>query len=164
MNVDEILKALNGEGVEYVLIGGMNFLLRHQPELTFDVDVWVADIPANLETLNRALRKLGAAWGPDEHQWTAVSGDWRWLQKQSVFCLTTDHGALDIFRDVRGLEGLYKECRRGALEAKTGSGVPFISLSDEHMLACQEALSAGERKEKRMETLRRAIALKGEPG
>ena len=30
MNVDEILGALNGERVDYLLIGGMNFLLRHR--------------------------------------------------------------------------------------------------------------------------------------
>ena len=40
MNVDEILAALNAERVDYLLIGGMNFLLRHIPELTFDVDIW----------------------------------------------------------------------------------------------------------------------------
>ena len=39
MNVDEILGSLNTEQVDYILIGGMNFLLRHIPELTFDVDI-----------------------------------------------------------------------------------------------------------------------------
>jgi hypothetical protein len=38
MNVDEILGELGAAGVDYLLIGGMNFLLRHEPELTFDVD------------------------------------------------------------------------------------------------------------------------------
>jgi hypothetical protein len=37
MNVDEILRTLNQEHVDYLLIGGMNFLLRHLPELTYDV-------------------------------------------------------------------------------------------------------------------------------
>jgi hypothetical protein len=56
MNVDEILQSLNSEQVDYLLIGGMNFLLRHEPELTFDVDIWVQDQPANLGRLNRAFR------------------------------------------------------------------------------------------------------------
>jgi len=43
MNVDAILDSLNAQGVDYILIGGMNFLLRHVPELTFDVDIWVND-------------------------------------------------------------------------------------------------------------------------
>src|SRR5690348_6270281 len=103
MNVDRILQALNDEEVDFILIGGMNFLLRHEPELTFDVDVWVRDDAANLERLNRALSELGAAWGPTEGDWAPVPNEWQWLQKQPVFCLTTDHGALDIFREVRGL-------------------------------------------------------------
>jgi hypothetical protein len=38
MNVDAMLRVLNEEQVDYLLIGGMNFLIRHLPELTFDVD------------------------------------------------------------------------------------------------------------------------------
>ena len=52
MNVDHILRALHEEHVDYLLIGGMNFLLRHRPELTFDVDIWVRDDAENLERLN----------------------------------------------------------------------------------------------------------------
>jgi hypothetical protein len=37
MNVDAILRALNDAQADYLLIGGMNFLIRHAPELTFDV-------------------------------------------------------------------------------------------------------------------------------
>ena len=33
MNVDHILKTLNAHEVAYLLIGGMNFLLRHAPVL-----------------------------------------------------------------------------------------------------------------------------------
>jgi len=39
VNVDEILRILHAENVYCLLIGGMNFLLRHLPELTFDVDL-----------------------------------------------------------------------------------------------------------------------------
>ena len=37
MNVDAMLRVLNEEQVDYLLIGGMNFLIRHLPKLTFDV-------------------------------------------------------------------------------------------------------------------------------
>src|SRR4051794_38002434 len=110
MNVDEILNQLNSQQVDYLLIGGMNFLLRHLPELTFDVDVWVRDSQPNLERLNTALRLLGAGWGPTEERWATVPEDWSWLRKQTVFCLTTNHGALDVFRQVHGLEDRYDEC------------------------------------------------------
>src|SRR5215471_1063483 len=118
MNVDEILQALNTEAVDYLLIGGMNFLIQHLPELTFDVDVWVRDDQANLICLNRSLRRLGAEWGRTEADWAAVSDDWHWLQTQTVFCLTTPHGALDIFREVHGLEGRYRECKARSVRTK----------------------------------------------
>src|SRR5512141_1789242 len=105
MNVDQILTRLNEQQVDYLLIGGMNFLIRHLPELTFDVDVWVRDDAENLTRLNRSLEQLEAAWGPTEANWKPISHDWRWLQQQPLFCLTTKEGALDIFREVRGLEG-----------------------------------------------------------
>src|SRR5689334_18784905 len=129
MNVDEILRALNDEHADYLLIGGMNFLLRHVPELTFDVDIWVLDDADNLARLNQSLRQLGAEWGATEQAWKAVPEDWHWLSSQSVFCLTTRHGALDVFRDVRGLEERYAECRARAVPSQTAGGVSFLALS-----------------------------------
>jgi hypothetical protein len=161
MNVDGILRALNDEQVEYLLIGGMNFLLRHLPELTFDVDVWVRDEEKNLQRLNRALQNLGAQWGATDKDWRAVPDAWQWLQRQGCFCMTTNEGALDIFREVRGLEGRFDECVRAAIPSKTSQGVPYLALSDSHMLVCQEALPEHQRKVKRMETLRRAIEQQG---
>ena len=157
VNVDAILEACHHEQVDYLLIGGMNFLLRHRPELTFDVDLWVRDTSVNLERLNRALRRLGAAWGPTESAWRPVPDDWHWLERQAVFCLTTEHGAVDIFRDVRGLEGRYDECRARAVALTTAAGMAFLGLSDQDMLTCQEALPPGQRHERRMAVLREAL-------
>jgi hypothetical protein len=64
VNVDRILQASNEAGVEYLLIGGMNFLLRHKPVRTFDVGLWIRD-----EEANRARRRLARSPGrllPDE--------------------------------------------------------------------------------------------------
>ena len=47
MNVDRILETFNRHEVAWLLIGGMNFLLRHKPVLTFDVDLWVDDTVQN---------------------------------------------------------------------------------------------------------------------
>ncbi len=162
MNVDAILATLHEDRVEYLLIGGMNFLLRHAPELTFDVDIWVRDQPANLAALNRALRKLEAAWGPTETAWAPVPEDWRWLQRQACYCLTTSQGALDVFREVLGLEGRFEACRTAGLASATAAGVPFIGLNDRDMLRCQEALPPDQRKPRRIELLR-AVLRRGAP-
>ena len=41
MNVEHILRVMQRHQVAFILIGGMNFLLRHQPVVTFDVDFWI---------------------------------------------------------------------------------------------------------------------------
>ncbi len=160
MNVDAILQHLNSENVDCILIGGMNFLLRHVPELTFDVDVWVRDDRDNLARLNRSLLKLGAAWGPTEKDWKPVPQDAVWLLSQPVFCLTTNHGALDVFRDVLGLQGRYAECKARATLSETAGGAAFWGLSDGDMLTCQLALPEEHRRSRRIEILRAALNLK----
>jgi hypothetical protein len=103
------------------------------------------------------LRALRAEWGSTESNWKPVPEDPAWLARQGVFCLTTDAGALDIFREVRGLEGRYEECRAAAVRGQTSTGVPYLGLSDEHMLATQLALDEKDRKHNRVAVLRRAL-------
>lgn len=156
-NVNVILRVMNARRVDYLLIGGMNFALNHEPVLTFDVDLWVRDDPDNLRAVNAALRDLEAGWGPTEATWGPVPADPGWLARQAVFCLTTAHGALDIMRSVKGLEDRYAECRAAARPGVTAAGTPYPSLNDEHMLDCQLALAEHERKPGRIATLRAAL-------
>jgi hypothetical protein len=45
MDVDHFLATLNRRDVSYLLIGGVNFLLRHEPVSTYDIDIWIDDTP-----------------------------------------------------------------------------------------------------------------------
>jgi hypothetical protein len=157
MNTDVILGAFDRHGVDAILIGGMNFLLRHQPVLTFDIDFWVRDSDENLVRVIAALRELGAEWGRDEKSWTPISNDTAWLLTQSVFCLTSSHGAIDIFCEVRGLERQYESCHRRSRVETTSSGIRYRSLSDEDMLACQLALPEAERRLDRVAFLQKHL-------
>ncbi|HTG43811.1 MAG TPA: hypothetical protein VK633_04705, partial [Verrucomicrobiae bacterium] len=107
--------------------------------------------------VNAALRTLGASWGPTEELWKPVPETKDWLSRQTVYCLTTEFGALDIFRDVRGLEGSYAACKEQAVHARTASGVPYWGLSDQHMLDTQLALEEKDRKPNRIAVLKRAL-------
>jgi hypothetical protein len=159
MDADRILATLNRCGVAYLLIGGVNFLLRHSPVVTFDVDVWVEDVPENLARMERALAELQAEWGPSETDWTPVADRAPgWLQAQSVFCLTSPHGAIDVFRAVRGLDS-WAASRSRAEFRHTATGVGYPGLADDDMLRCQTALPESERKLDRIRTLRRALGL-----
>jgi hypothetical protein len=157
MNADTILETFARHEIEAILIGGMNFLLRHQPVLTYDVDFWVKDTDENLAKVAAALHDLGAEWGRDEKSWKPVPNGFLWLRTQSIFCLTSAHGAIDIFREVAGLEGQYDLCRARGSEAQTASGIGYVSLSNEDMLACQMALPETERRLDRIAFLRNLL-------
>lgn len=157
MNVDTILDTLNRHGVDYLLIGGMNFLLRHQPVLTFDVDVWIEDSPSNRMRCQQALLALHATWGPTVEEWGPVSRfQDDWLERRAVICLITSAGPLDIFRGVAGLPN-WSTCATRGLNLHTPAGIPYRGLSDEDMLACQLALAEPDRKLDRVRLLQDSI-------
>ena len=73
-----------------------------------------------------------------------------------MFCLSTPHGALDVFRTVRGLSEWQASWTAG-VPVRTAAGVECRGLSDRDMLQCQVALPDSERKNERIQTLQRAI-------
>jgi hypothetical protein len=157
MNVDHILKTLNTHEVAYLLIGGMNFLLRHAPVLTYDVDLWIEDTPENLHRCERALGVLQAQWGATDKDWGPVADKPPgWLGRQPLFCLTSPYGSIDVFRMVKGL-GSWAASRAEAQASETAGGVPFVGLSDEDMLKSQMALPETERNQRRIRMLRIAL-------
>jgi hypothetical protein len=157
MNVDHILDTMNRHGVEYLLIGGMNFLLRHQPVLTFDVDLWINDTPDNLARCESALSTLDASWGQSVDSWGPVAKlPAGWLSRQPLFCLVTPSGAVDIFRQVSGLDD-WSASKRRAIGEKTADGVGYWGLCDKDMLRCQEALDPRVQKSARVAFLRKRL-------
>jgi hypothetical protein len=157
VNVDAILEAFHRRKVRAILIGGMNFLLRHQHVMTFDLDLWVADSDENLANVADALRDLGAQWGRDDTSWGPIPSGYAWLRRQTVFCLTSPYGAIDIFLEVAGLERQWAACRDRCDDRTTDSGIPYVSLSDRDMLACQMALPEGDRRLDRIRYLQQRL-------
>ncbi|MCU0963430.1 MAG: hypothetical protein MUF48_25340 [Pirellulaceae bacterium] len=157
MDVDRILATMNDSQVDYLLIGGMNFLLRHEPVLTFDVDLWIDDQETNRRRCERALQTLDAQWGEADGDWGDVAArDPGWLDRQPVFCLTSPSGAIDIFRAVAGLTD-WATSRACASRDATANGTAFWGLSDEDMLLCQLALEEPYQKPQRIATLQRVL-------
>jgi hypothetical protein len=132
-------------------------MLFHRPVLTFDVDILVEDKKDNLKRLNEALAAMKGEWGKTESSWQAVPEDSKWLERQPLFCLTTQYGPLDIFREVPGLENKFEECWQLGREGKTSEGIVFKGLSDYHMLECQLVLEPEDQKPERIKILRTAL-------
>lgn len=160
MDVEHILHTLNQHGVDYILIGGMNFLFNHAGPITYDVDVFVNDTEANRVELNFALKDLQCEWGAQSDKWTIVPDDPKWLERQAMYCLTSPYGALDIFRSVKGLDDGFSACKARAELRSMPNGEFYYSLCDEDMLRSQECLELKEQKGERVKSLREAIAKK----
>jgi hypothetical protein len=155
--IDDILQVFNDCRVQYILIGGVNFLLHHEPVTTFDVDFWIEDSDENRARCHAALVALGASWGSDDAQWQDVANlPTNWLTYQGVFCLTSRFGWIDVFRAVKGL-GSWSGSRQRARTGTTAKGTAYVGLSDEDMLQCQLALSEQEQKLDRVRVLKAAL-------
>lgn len=156
MNIDHILDTFNKHGVKCLLLGGMNFLLRHKPVLTFDIDFWIHDTPENLERCEQAMSDLDASWGATDEEWEKVALlEHGWLSRQAMFCTMSPYGAIDIFRTVKGLDD-WEESAAKAVKDRTANGSEYLGLSDEDMLKCQYALDENQRKLDRIRTLEEA--------
>jgi len=161
-NIDQILETMNRFQVDYLLIGGMNFMLRHDPALlTYDVDLWIDDTAENRTRCEEALASLNAEWGPTEADWRMAS-QWPsgWLSRQSVYSLNSPHGAIDVFRFVPGLVDWHLS-RQSSVSEQTAGGVSYCGVNDDDMLKCQLALDASARKPIRVQRLQ--DKLKGSP-
>lgn len=157
MNVDAILEALNRHNVQYMLVGGMNFLLRHSPILTFDIDIWIEDSDDNRHRCEATLSALNAEWGATDAEWGPVDRlKPGWLGRQGVFSLSTPSGAVDIFRSLCGLADWHSS-RKEALRETTAAGIVYYGLSDREMLKCQLALDPAIQKRERIQTLQSRI-------
>ncbi|MCY2993190.1 MAG: hypothetical protein NTY19_35695 [Planctomycetota bacterium] len=157
MNVDHILDTMNRTEVAYLLFGGVNFLLRHAPVLTFDIDLWIEDGEQNRRRCELALGELAAEWGVADDDWGSVAQKGPgWLDRQGVFCLNSPHGAIDIFRSVKGLDD-WNTSRSQARDESTAAGTRYLGLSDTDMLRCQYALDEPQQKQQRIRVLEAAI-------
>ena len=152
-----MLRAFNQHQVDYLLIGGMHFLIRHAPILTYDVDFWIEDSDLNRSRTERTLAALDAEWGRTDAEWGPVAGrPAGWLAAQSVFCLNSPHGAIDIFRAVHGL-GDWSASWQSGVACITGGGTSYRGISDADMLQCQLSLDPAVRKNERIAILRRKL-------
>ncbi len=71
-----MLRALNAEGVEYVLFGGQAVNLHGILRFTDDIDLFVSPTPENVGRLRRALRRLWADDSIDEIRAEDLAGEY----------------------------------------------------------------------------------------
>ncbi len=56
----DMLLALSGENVRYLLVGAYALAAHGYPRATMDIDIWVMPSPQNADAVIRALRRFGS--------------------------------------------------------------------------------------------------------
>jgi hypothetical protein len=147
-----IVRALDVEGVRFVVVGALGRVIHGSGEVTDGLDIVPSAKTDNLRRLGVALDKLNAR--RIDRKPLAVESD---LADQPVLALRTAAGDLKIVLEPVGTQG-YDDLRRGATREPLGRGVrPAIASLGDHarMLA---ALNR-EQDQEALRTVRRLIEL-----
>ncbi|HEV8024981.1 MAG TPA: hypothetical protein VGP37_08875 [Candidatus Nanopelagicales bacterium] len=119
----EILRTLNEEGVEYVVIGGLAAVFHGSSLPTQDVDVLPARERANLDRLAAALNRLGARIRTaGDAVPTKIDG--AFLSAMPLMLnLETDAGDLDVAFEPAGPRSDFDQWNAGAQDLDLGDGL-----------------------------------------
>jgi transcriptional regulator with XRE-family HTH domain len=132
VQIGPLLKALDDNRVDFVVIGSIAGLAHGSAYPTYDLDVAYAGRSENLNNLVMALEEIGFQ----------ISGED--LVAQDALSLDTQFGTLDVIRRVPGIE-TYKQLQRDSSRELLG-GVVVDVASLNHLIAMKRA--AGRRKDR----------------
>ena len=139
LSAEDILAALNGRGVRYVVIGAFAAIAQGAPiEATFDIDVTPERGPENLERLSLALGDLKARIRVDKlDEGLPFAHDARSLARSEMLNLTCPAGDFDVVFAPAGAPHGYEDLAPRSVLITVGSqDVQAASLTD--VVHCKE--------------------------
>jgi hypothetical protein len=150
------LKALDGAGVKYIVIGAFARVIQGAEEITRGIDIVPSTRPENIRRLDEALGELNAK--RDDGRQLRLEAD----QLDGLIPLRTSAGEMKVVFEPEGTQG-YEDLRRAATREPLGQGVrPSVaSLGD---LARMLGARGREVDLENLRMLRRLIALDGTRG
>lgn len=136
MKLEEILRALYDEEVEFVIIGGAAMQLQGSAHITEDLDFCYSRTRKNLERLAKALKPFHPRLrnAPEN---LPFRFDPATIQRGMNFTLATDAGALDFLGEVAGV-GVYADAKANS-EAMNLFGMDHQVLSLESLIKSKRA-------------------------
>ncbi len=125
-------RILNEEEVEYVVLGGFGAIVHGSPVTTRDLDVLPRRGQLNLDSLGRALRRMGAMIRIEGDAIpTTIDGPFL-ANMPHMLNLVTDFGEMDLTFTPSGPRDGFEEWRRHAAQKEISDGliVWVASLDD----------------------------------
>jgi len=149
----DILRALNDEGVSFLLVGAYALAAHGYPRATMDIDIRVMPSPANADAVLRALRRFGASLG------NLAKEDL--LKEDTIFQIGVAPRRIDIITGASGLR--FEETFSRSIPADM-DGIAFHIPSLDDMIVNKKA--AGRAKDladvEALELLRKPKSANGE--
>ncbi len=157
-DLQTILEALDGQGVEFIVIGGMAAVAQGAPITTFDLDICCRRSPENHRRVVAALRTFKPALRAPEGRVPFV-WDEKTLELGCNFTLSTTAGDLDILGELGG-GTTYDDLLPGSMVLDLfGHPVRVMGLSD---LIQSKAALRRPKDEAVLEILRETLRLQDE--
>jgi hypothetical protein len=138
---ERLLAALQGGGVEFVVVGGFALAAHGYVRGTQDIDIVPDPAMPNLDRLAGALKRLRAEidigdLSPEE---LGIGLDADALAGGGNFRLRTRFGPLDVMQDLRGMRS-YEHLRKNAVEILLGDVPrPLLFAGYEELIAMKAA-------------------------
>jgi predicted nucleotidyltransferase len=126
---EPLLKALDQQGVDFVVVGGLAGLAHGSSYPTYDLDIAYSRDSPNLGRLAAALAELRVTLrgAPKDLPFQL---DAQTLANGANFTFDTEFGSFDVLGDIAGIKS-YEELRRGSkIERIAGVEVRVASLDD----------------------------------
>lgn len=128
LDAEGIFAALDGHGVEYVVVGGIAVQAHGHVRMTNDVDVIPSPTPVNLERLAAALAELQArVLNPGSEQ---LEIDAQMLPRATLWQFATSHGDVDVLHDAPGAAPFPQLRERALVIALGNHAIPIASRDD----------------------------------
>lgn len=119
----ELLRALNEEKADYMVVGGYAVMKYSEPQFTKNLDIWIDNSRQNADRVYRALARFGAPLESD--RLTAAD----FASADMTYQIGIEPARADILTHISGV--VFADARRNKVSG-TLFGVPvnFISLPD----------------------------------
>lgn len=138
-----ILDTLTGNGVDYIIVGGVCAVLHGTPIATFDIDIVHSRVPENIERLMRALEKLDTTYR--DTAGSVIKPDAVHLSSSDHHLLMTRAGPLDLLGELSPGRG-YDELARNTTTLKIREDLSVLLLDLETLIKTKE--EAGREKDR----------------
>jgi hypothetical protein len=145
-----LCKALNAEGVQYVLIGGFAVILHGFVRATKDIDLLIDASVENVQRLKRAMAVL-----PD-NAISLIADDE--VEKYQVVRIA-DEIVVDLLKAACGID--YARAAEGGIEIKTINGVPIAVGRKELLIETKQTVRPSDATDVQFQRLR--IAAERDP-